>query len=162
MKHLYFSLILALGFSASCEAQTVASVNLKNLEGITTNTADLVGNGNPTIVCFWATWCSPCKRELNNYMDYYADWQDETGAQIIAVSIDDSRSMSRVAPFVMSSGWEYEVLLDPGRDFARAMQVINVPHTFLVNGEGEVVWTHNNYAEGDEEELYEELLKLVE
>ena len=55
-------------------------------------------------------------RELNNYMDYYADWQDETGAQIIAVSIDDSRSMSRVAPFVMSSGWEYEVLLDPGRD----------------------------------------------
>ena len=95
-------------------------------------------------------------------MDYYADWKEETGAEIIAVSIDDSRSMSRVAPFVLSSGWEYEVLLDPGRDFARAMQVINVPHTFLVNGDGDVVWTHNNYAEGDEEELYEELLKLVE
>ena len=162
MKHLYIALILALGISASSEAQSVASVNLKSLEGITVNTTDLVGNGNPTIICFWATWCSPCKRELNNYMDYYADWQDETGAQIIAVSIDDSRSMSRVSPFVMSSGWEYEILLDPGRDFARAMPVINVPHTFLVNGEGEVVWTHNNYAEGDEEELYEELLKLVE
>ena len=162
MKHLLIVLALFAGVSSHSEAQKVASVNLENLEGMTLNPADLVGKGNPTIICFWATWCSPCKRELNNYMDYYTDWQEETGAEIIAVSIDDSRSMSRVAPFVLSSGWEYEILLDPGRDFARAMQVINVPHTFLVNGEGDVVWTHNNYAEGDEEELYEELLKLVE
>ena len=54
------------------------------------------------------------------------------------------------------------MLLDPNKDFARAMQVVNVPHTFLVNGEGEIVWQHNNYADGDEEEVYEELLKLIE
>jgi peroxiredoxin len=95
-------------------------------------------------------------------MDYYADWQDETGVNLIAVSVDDSRSTSRVAPVVMNSGWDFQVLLDPNKDFSRAMQVINVPHTFLYNGEGELVWSHNNYADGDEEELYEELLKLVE
>lgn len=162
MKQVIVALAIAFGLSITAEAQTVASIDLKNLEGMTVNPLDIVGKGNPTVICFWATWCSPCKRELNNYMDYYVDWQEETGVEIIAVSIDDSRSMSRVAPFVTSSGWEYEVLLDPGRDFARAMQVINVPHTFLVNGKGEVVWTHNNYAEGDEDELYEELLKLVE
>ena len=162
MKHIIVTLTLLLGLSTMADAQSVASVDLKNVEGFTVNPSDLVGKGNPTVICFWATWCSPCKRELNNYMDYYEDWRDETGVDIIAVSIDDSRSMSRVAPFVTSSGWEYTVLLDPGRDFARAMQVINVPHTFLVNGEGEVVWTHNNYADGDEDELYEELLKLVE
>ena len=162
MKQVIVALAIAFGLSITAEAQTVASIDLKNLEGMTVNPLDIVGKGNPTVICFWATWCSPCKRELNNYMDYYVDWQEETGVEIIAVSIDDSRSMSRVSPFVTSSGWEYEVLLDPGRDFARAMQVINVPHTFLVNGKGEVVWTHNNYAEGDEDELYEELLKLVE
>ena len=162
MKQVIVALAIAFCFSIMAEAQTVASIDLKNLEGMTVNPLDIVGKGNPTVICFWATWCSPCKRELNNYMDYYVDWQEENGVEIIAVSIDDSRSMSRVAPFVTSSGWEYEVLLDPGRDFARAMQVINVPHTFLVNGKGEVVWTHNNYSEGDEDELYEELLKLLE
>ena len=111
MKHLILALAITLGFNANLDAQTVASVDLKNLEGMSVNPSDLVGNGNPTIICFWATWCSPCKRELNNYMDYYADWQDETGVELIAISIDDSRSMSRVAPFVMSTGWEYEVLL---------------------------------------------------
>jgi cytochrome c biogenesis protein CcmG/thiol:disulfide interchange protein DsbE len=78
------------------------------------------------------------------------------------VSIDDTRSTKRVAPYFMSSGWEFEILLDPSGDFKRAMGVNNVPHTFVYNGEGELVWSHNNYAEGDEEELYEELLKLVE
>ena len=59
-------------------------------------------------------------------------------------------------------GWEYDILLDPNRDFARALNVQNVPHTFVVDGEGNVVWSHNNYADGDEYELHEELLKLAE
>jgi peroxiredoxin len=162
MKHLYLALALLMGISANYQAQSIPSVDLKDLKGNTVNTADLAGEGTPTIICFWATWCSPCKRELNNYMDYYADWQDETGVNLIAVSIDDSRSTSRVAPVVMNADWDYKVLLDPNKDFARAMQVINVPHTFLYNGDGELVWSHNNYSDGDEEELYEELLKLVE
>jgi len=161
MKHLYIFTLLVFCLSINASAQTIPTVQLENLAGETIKTGDLDNDGAPIIICFWATWCSPCKRELNNYMDFYADWQDETGVKLIAVSIDDSRSISRVAPYVMSSGWEYEVLLDPGKEFARAMQVINVPHTFLVDGSGKVVWSHNNYAEGDEEELYEELLKLV-
>ena len=92
----------------------------------------------------------------------YPDWQDETGVEIVAVSIDDQRSVRRVAPYVNSVMWDYTALLGPNKDFARAMQVINVPHTFLVDGEGNVVWQHNNYAPGDEDEVYEELLKLAE
>ena len=142
-------------------AQSIPSVRLKDLTGSTIDTGMLENEGNPIVICFWATWCSPCKRELNNYMDYYGDWQDETGVKIVAISIDDTRSINRVSPYVMSSGWEFDILLDPAGDFKRAMQVVNVPHTFLYNGDGELVWSHNNYAEGDEEELYEELLKLA-
>ncbi len=142
-------------------AQSIPSVRLKDLTGATIDTGMLENEGNPIVICFWATWCSPCKRELNNYMDYYGDWQDETGVKIVAVSIDDNRSTNRVSPYIMSSGWEFDILLDPVGDFKRAMQVVNVPHTFLYNGDGELVWSHNNYAEGDEEELYEELLKLA-
>ena len=42
------------------------------------------------------------------------------------------------------------------------MNVNNVPHTLVVDREGKVVWSHNNYADGDEYELQEELEKLAE
>ena len=67
---------------------------------------------------------------------------------------------SRVEPYVNAQGWEYLVLMDPNSDLRRAMGVNNVPHTFLVNGEGKIVWDHNNYSPGDEEELYEKLTGL--
>jgi peroxiredoxin len=148
--------------SVIATAQTLPDVSLKDIEGNTVSTASTLQEEGPTVFCFWATWCSPCKRELNNYAELYEDWVDETGVKIVAVSIDDQRSMNRVAPYVNSVGWEYDILLDPNREFARALNVNNVPHTFVVDAEGNVVWSHNNYADGDEFELYEELLKLAE
>ena len=88
------------------------------------------------------------------------DWKEETGVKIIAVSIDDQRSMTRVAPYINSVSWDYDILLDTNKQFAQALGVNNVPHTFLIDGNGNIVWQHNNYAEGDEEELHEQLLKL--
>ena len=64
-------------------------------------------------------------------------------------------------PYINAQGWEYLVLLDPNGDLKRAMNVNNVPHTFLVDGNGKIVWDHNNYSPGDEEELYKELIKIA-
>ena len=154
-------LLLACG-CAVVHAQEVPSIELKDLGDLTVDTRSLVEEADgPVLFCARPAWCSPCNRELNNYADLYPDWQEETGVELVAVSIDDPRSMMRVKPYVNSVGWDYKVLLDPNKAFARAMQVNNVPHTFLVNAEGQVVWQHNNYADGDEEELYEELMKLA-
>lgn len=139
----------------------VASVELKDMDGNPVNTGNL-GFEGPVIISFWATWCSPCKRELNTIHDLYADWQAETGVNLVAVSIDDERSKAGVPMYVNGKGWEYLVLMDTNSDFKREMGVNNVPHTFLLDKDGNIVYSHNNYAPGDEEHLYEELLKLVE
>lgn len=156
------SLIFVAGILFSQKSDKVPSVKLKNLEGKTIDTSTLDNDGKPMVICFWATWCSPCKRELNTYQELYEEWQDETGLKIVAVTIDDQRSVSRVGPYVNSVEWDFDILLDPNKDFARAMNVINVPHTFLIDGNGNIVWQHNNYATGDEEELIEQVRKLVE
>ena len=136
------------------------SVNIKDIEGNSLNFSKISNNGKPIIISFWATWCKPCKAELNTIAEEYDDWVDETGVKLVAVSIDDARSSSRVEPYVNAQGWEYLVLMDPNSDLRRAMGVNNVPHTFLVNGAGKIVWDHNNYSPGDEEELYEKLIHL--
>ncbi len=139
----------------------VASLQLEDMEGNVVNTADL-GFDGPVIISFWATWCSPCKRELNTIHEEYIDWQEETGVNLVAVSVDNEQTKGRVPVYVNGVGWDYLVLMDPNGDFKRAMGVNNVPHTFLLDANGNVVYSHNNYAPGDEEELYEHLLELVE
>ncbi|RFC55937.1 TlpA family protein disulfide reductase [Brumimicrobium aurantiacum] len=142
--------------------KSIPEVQLKNTVGDVINTAKLHNDGKPMIISFWATWCTPCKKELNTIHDLYIDWQDETGVRLVAVSIDDNKTASRVVPYVDSKSWEYEILLDPNGDFKRAMGVNNVPHTFLIDGNGKIVYSHNNYAPGDEYELYDHVLELTE
>ena len=162
MKNAILSLFLvAAALVATAQVKPVPSVKLQDMTGATVDTGALENDGNTVVICFWATWCSPCKKELNNYADLYADWQEEFGVKIIAVTIDDQRSKARVKPYVDGVAWEYDVLYDPNRDFARAMGVQTPPHTFVVDGEGNIVHSHVGYTDGDEDELEETLREIT-
>lgn len=141
------------------QEKTLPAIRLKTTEGKVVDMSILSNEGNPIVVSFWATWCKPCKEELNAIAEEYEEWQEETGVKLVAISIDNSRSSGRVEPYVNGQGWEYDVLLDPNGEFKRAMNVNNVPHTFLIDGKGKIVWDHNNYSAGDEEELYNQIKK---
>ena len=154
MKHLIATLALAFPLLLSAQSGKLPAVTVETLDGKKVNTSSWSNNGKPMIINFWATWCAPCKRELNTINEKYETWQKETGVKLIAVSIDDPRSMNRVAPYVNGQDWDYEVVLDPNGDLKRALNVNNVPHTFLVDGKGNIVYQHNNYEPGDENELY--------
>ena len=136
------------------------SVQLKDVNGNTVNTAELSNDGKPMVISFWATWCKPCKRELKAIHEVYPDWQDETGVKLIAVSIDEAQNVQKVKPLVDGMGWDYEVLLDPNGEFKRQMGVTDVPHAFIVDGQGNVVWSHKGYVDGGEEEIIEVLRGL--
>ena len=157
----FLTSILFCATAVLAQEKSLPNIDVKTLQGKTINIQDLENDGNPMVISFWATWCKPCKKELNTIAEVYDDWQEETGVKLIAISIDDTRSMSKVAPYVNSSDWDYEVYLDSNSDLKRAMGVSTVPHTFLINGNGKIVWNHKGYIDGDEEELFEQIQHLV-
>lgn len=163
MKKTLISILFILA-NTICIAQTknttLPSVSIKSVEGKTINTDSFENQGNPIVISFWATWCKPCAKELNAISEVYDDWQEETGVKVIAVSIDDSRNAAKVGPFANGKDWPFEIYIDPNSDLKRALNVNAIPHTFLLNGNKEIVWQHTSYLDGDEEELYEEILKL--
>ena len=152
--------VLIISLKAGYSQNSIPSVQLKTMDGKSFNTSQIKNDGKPIIINFWATWCKPCVKELTAISENYSNWQKETGVKIYAISIDDAKSIGHVAPFVNNKGWDYEILLDPNGDFKRAMNVINVPHTFLIDGKGKIVYQHTIYAEGDEKHLYEEVKKI--
>jgi len=139
----------------------VPSVEVKTLDGQTLDMSTISNDGKPIIITFWATWCKPCIKEHDAINDVYSEWVDETGVKMYAISIDNARSSKRVLPTVNGKGWEFEVLLDENGDFKRAMNVNVPPHTFIVDGNGQIVWQHVGYLEGDEIEYIETVEKLI-
>ncbi len=140
--------------------KVIPNVTIKDIKGDPFKTENITNDGKPIIISFWATWCSPCKRELSAINDVYDEWVRETGVKLYAVSCDDARSTQQVEPLVNGKAWDFIVLRDPNGDFKRAMSVGPIPHTFLINGKGEIVWQHTTFAEGSELDLIELVRKL--
>jgi cytochrome c biogenesis protein CcmG/thiol:disulfide interchange protein DsbE len=167
MKKIIFVLLLGIIICPALFAQQgmknskVPSVQIKTIDGAAFNTSKFSNGTKYYIIDFWATWCKPCIAELDAIAENYADWQKQTGVKVIAISVDDARTMSKVAPFIKEKGWTYDVYLDPNQDFQRAMQVINCPCVFIVDSNGQIVWVHNSYMEGDEDKLYDALKKFL-
>jgi cytochrome c biogenesis protein CcmG/thiol:disulfide interchange protein DsbE len=160
MKRLAAFFALLFVVSTSFAQEKLPNVVLKDINGNSINLSELSNNGKPIVINFWATWCAPCKRELNTISELYTDWVEETGVKIYAVSVDDQRTVDKVKPYANAQGWEYEILLDTNGDLKRAIGVNNVPFTLLLDGKGNIVWKHNNYNPGDEEELYKKIVEL--
>jgi len=166
MKNLFTGLITTLILSSAVfaqdpQGQKIPATDLKTIDGKTVNASTWSNDGKPMIIDFWATWCKPCKKELDAIAEVYEEWQKETGVKLIAVSIDDSRNSGRVGPDVKTHGWEYDVYIDQNQDFKRALNVGDIPQIFIVNGKGEIVWTHTGYVDGSETKIYEILKKVA-
>ena len=147
--------LLAIGGFAQLPKTT-----LKDINGKTVQTDTLSNQGKPFIIDFFATWCKPCNRELDAISEVYEEWQKETGVKIYAVSIDQAQNIHKVKPLVESRGWEYEVLLDSNGEFRRVLGVQLIPYVLVVDGTGNIVYRHQGYTDGEEEELIERVRKL--
>ena len=161
-------IVIALMFSnciytqnAESKFPKLPSVNVKTSDGKIINTTKISNNGKPVIISFWASWSKPSLSELSSLAKVYKDWQKETGVRLIAVAIDDARSQSNVMSIAFAKGWNYEILLDSGGTFKRAMNISMVPHTVILNGSGEIVWQHTSFADGEELKLIDLIRRLI-
>ncbi|HFA47698.1 MAG TPA: TlpA family protein disulfide reductase [Bacteroidetes bacterium] len=160
MKQLTFIFLSLFCFSFAASGQkSVPDVNVKSLDGQSFNLKEYTSDPDKTyILDFWATWCSPCKKELDAISDYYEDWQAEYNVELIAVTIDNQRALPKVPGIVETKGWEYTIFAGNEEAMRTAFNFQTIPQTVIVKN-GLIIFEHNGYVPGDEEELEEVMAK---
>lgn len=156
---LLIGFILFSSFVLNANNGEIPSVKIKTLEGQSVDIQDYIGNGKITVISFWATWCSPCKKELDAIADLYPEWKEDYDVEFIAITIDNARALSKVPAMVSSKGWEYTILSDANQDLQRALNFQTIPQTFLLDGEGKILYSHSGYNPGDEFELEDHIIE---
>jgi peroxiredoxin len=151
---------LLFGVTALTAQKPMPSATVKTLQGESLDVNTLGKSGKVTVISFWATWCSPCKKELDAIKDYYGDWQKQYGVELVAISVDDARTAAKIPAMVAEKGWDYRILHDFNKEFQQKVNVTSVPHTLLLDAKGQIVWEHVGYAPGDELELEEQIKKV--
>ncbi|MCB0645219.1 MAG: TlpA family protein disulfide reductase [Saprospiraceae bacterium] len=151
-----FITIFATSFVA--DDRIFPDATLKTLDGKSVSIKDELAKNKLTYVSFWATWCAPCKRELDAMAELFPGWREKYNLNVIAISVDDARGFAKVPSLVKSKGWEYVILSDMNNTLQQSLNFQSIPQTFLVDAQGNILYSHTGYSPGDEFEL-EELFK---
>lgn len=157
---LIICLLCGLG-DGSLFARSLPGVKVENADGKLIDMTSLV-DGKPFILSFWGVTCKPCITELNALNEVMVDWRKEVDFNIVAVSIDDSRFTSRARSMAKGFDWRFTCVFDKNQDLKRALNVSFTPHTFIIDGKGNIVYSHTGYTPGSESELLEKLKELQE
>lgn len=164
MKTFLSILIIAaitFGFSNPDTNKRLPDITIADLQGKPVNIQEFASGGKVTIISFWATWCAPCKRELDAISELYPTWSTEYNTKLVAITIDNARALTQVKPLIEEKGWEFDVLVDSKQELQQALNFQAIPQTFVVDTEGNIVYQHEGYAPGDEYELEKVIKKLA-
>ena len=158
MKKL-LSLVVLLMAVATASAQQLPDVKVETAQGKIVSVRDLV-QGKPLIIAYWSIACKPCIQELNAINDVIEEWREEADFVVVAVSVDDARLKATAKAMATARGWDFICIYDDNQDLKRAMNVSLTPQSFVVDGNGKIVYSHSGYTPGSEEELFDQILKL--
>lgn len=106
---------------------------LKTTTGESVKLSDL--RGQAVLVNLWATWCPPCRAEMQSIEKVYREYKDE-GFTVLAVNMTRQDQLSAVAPFVKEQGLTFPILLDETGEVANAYQLQSLPSSYFIRRDG--------------------------
>ena len=159
MKKYIILISLALLSINPLSAQGAFNEEVKTLDGTTVTLSDAL-TGELIILDFWTTWCKPCIRSIPKIIAV-SEKYDESKVQFIGVNEDSPRNQNKVKPMVNSLKIPYTVVMDTEQLVLSELMVSAFPTLIIMNREGEVLYTHVGFSNGDEVALENKINELL-
>ncbi len=155
----YFALILLMilvtGLFGGVKAP---DFKLEDMKGKQVKLSDVLKDGI-VILDFWATFCNPCKEELPALDKLQKKYPDQI--KVVAISADRARTKNKAKAYIKGKKYEMISLFDVNGEVQKLYKIKNIPRTFIIDQDRNIIYDHEGYKSGDENHLEEEILKLI-
>lgn len=102
-------------------------------EGNEVHLSDFIGK--PIVLNFWASWCGPCKMEMPDFDDAYAELGEDV--HFLMVNMTSGReTLESATAFIEEQGYSFPVYYDTDGDAAMTYGVYSLPTTLFIDAEG--------------------------
>ena len=132
---------------------------LQTAEGGELRFSDL--RGSPVFVNFWASWCTPCRKEMPEIVRAY---DAHKAGGLVVVAIDLQENDEQVRAFAAEYGMEFPVVIDRTGQVAQAWRiggpVEGIPSSYFIDVDGVVRAV--KYGPMDAETIERELEKILD
>ncbi|MBX9620909.1 MAG: TlpA family protein disulfide reductase [Alphaproteobacteria bacterium] len=134
-------------------AEQMKPFSLSSLQGGPSITSD-IAKGKIAIVDFWASWCEPCKASFAAYNELLNKYGDK-GLVIVGINIDNEKE--KALGFLAENPAHFLVAADPDKKVAEAYNLPTMPTSYIIGRDGNILYTHAGYHEGDLAEMEQEV-----
>jgi peroxiredoxin len=139
---------------------SVSDFTLNDVDGQAHSLSDYLGK-NVILISFWATWCEPCKKEMDQLQTLF-DAHKDKGLIILSISMDEPETQGDARPFVKQRGFTFPVLLDTETQVTNQLNPRRAaPFSLIIGRDQKIAWDHEGYVPGDEKKIDEAVLAAL-
>ena len=95
--------------------------------------------GKPIVLNFWASWCGPCKSEMPDFDEVYAEYKEDVHFLMVNLTDGHQETIQSAKQFVEEQGYSFPVYYDTKSEAMMAYYAYSIPMTFFIDAEGKMV-----------------------
>jgi len=115
-------------------------------DGSTEQLNHILNHDKNYVISIMASWCGPCRTELDAFQNVADKWKDELNTEILAISVEKPTDTYKLFQLVDRQQWTMRVMHDKMAYTSRELGVFAIPQTFLVNQKREIVYTTQGFS----------------
>lgn len=167
IKHIFTKLVIpslvGLTIATGCSqphplvGQAAPDFELEDLSGRKVTMAQQ--RGSVVLVNFWAVGCGPCREEIP-HLKQLQEKYGKDGLRVLGINAWDE-PVDRIKSFVEKEKLPYTILPGGRRVLSDSFQGRSIPHSFLIDRTGKVVWSELGFEDGTAARLEQQVSALV-